>query len=286
MALNLQTAFLSPPVAMAAFYLKGVSPPHVTLNQIFVGMLPFMGIQVVAHLPALHVPGHRHVAAHGVVSMNAPIPLRTLELAYGPQTAVVWMNRPGLRNALDPLMIGELDEVFRELGRDDAVRAVVLAGRGKAFCAGADLNHMRASAAASETDNLADAQALADLLRTVHDCPKPVIARVHGPCMAGGMGLAAACDIVAASRKAVFALSETRLGLIPATISPYVLRAIGERAARRWFLTGETLDAAEAAAPGLAHELCEAEELDPRINALLGAVSCWPRRTRWPSASA
>lgn len=206
------------------------------------------------------------------VSMNTPIALQTLELAYGPQTAVVWMNRPALRNALDPAMIGELQEVFQELGQDEAVRAVVLAGRGSAFCAGADLNAMRAAAEASEAGNLADAQALADLLRTIHDCPKPVIARVHGPCMAGGLGLAAACDIVVTARQAVFALPETRLGLTPATISPYVLRAIGERAARRWFLTGETLDAAEAWRLGLAHELCEAEELDPRINRLLGCL--------------
>jgi len=197
--------------------------------------------------------------------------LQTLELAYGPQTAVIWMNRPQQRNALDPRMIAELTEVFMALGQDDTIRAIVLAGRGKAFCAGADLHHMRASASAAPADNHADAQALATLLHTVHACPKPTVARVHGPCLAGGLGLAAACDLAVAAREAHFALTEVRLGLIPAMISPYVLRAIGPRAAGRWLLTGESFDAAEAWRIGLVHELCEADMLDAHINALLGA---------------
>lgn len=197
--------------------------------------------------------------------------LQTLELAYGPQTAVVWMNRPQQRNALDPRMIAELTEVFSELGQDESVRAIVLAGHGKAFCAGADLNHMRASAQAAPAENHADALALATLLQTLHACPKPVVARVHGACMAGGLGLVAACDIAVAAREAQFALTETRLGLIPAMISPYVLRAIGPRTASRWFLTGETFDAGEAWRIGLVHELCEADMLDAQINALLGS---------------
>ncbi|WP_144635518.1 enoyl-CoA hydratase/isomerase family protein [Bordetella genomosp. 13] len=197
--------------------------------------------------------------------------LQTLEVAYGPQTAVVWMNRPDQRNALDPRMIAELTEVFGGLAGDDEVRAIVLAGRGKAFCAGADLNHMRASAAAPASDNRADALALTTLLQLIYTCPKPTIARVHGHCLAGGVGLAAACDIAVAAHEARFGLSETRLGLIPAMISPYVLRAIGARAAGRWFLTGEQFDAAEAWRLGLVHELAPADEVDMRINELLGA---------------
>lgn len=197
--------------------------------------------------------------------------LQTLEVAYGPQTAVVWLARPDVRNALDPRMIAELTEVLMELGRDSTVRAIVLAGRGKAFCAGADLNAMQQSAGASLADNRADAQALATLLHTLYTCPKPTIARIHGACMAGGLGLATACDIAIAAREARFALSETRLGLIPSMISPYVLRAIGPRTANRWFLSAEVFEAAEAWRMGLIHDLCEADELDGRINALLGA---------------
>ncbi|HYG42845.1 MAG TPA: enoyl-CoA hydratase/isomerase family protein [Bordetella sp.] len=197
--------------------------------------------------------------------------LQTLEVAYGPQTAVVWMARPDVRNALDARLIAELTETFMTLGEDSEVRAIVLAGHGKAFCAGADLNAMRRSAQASQADNHADALPMATLLHTIHTCPKPTIARVHGPCMAGGMGLVAACDIAVAAREARFALTETRLGLIPAMISPYVLRAIGARAASRWFLSAEVFDAAEAWRMGLVHELCEADELDAHINALLGS---------------
>lgn len=197
--------------------------------------------------------------------------LQTVEVAYGPQTAVVWLNRPEVRNALDARMIAELTDVFATLEQDAEVRAIVLAARGKAFCAGADLNAMRQSAQASEDENRADAMGLANLLHSIYTCSKPTIARVHGPCMAGGMGLVTACDIAVAGREARFALTETRLGLIPAMISPYVLRAIGARAASRWFLTAETFDAAEAWRLGLVQELCETDELDPHINALLGA---------------
>jgi len=197
--------------------------------------------------------------------------LQTLEVAYGPQTAVVWLARPDVRNALDARLIAELTETIMALGDDSSVRAIVLAGRGKAFCAGADLNAMRKSAAASEADNRADALAMATLLQTIYTCPKPTIARVHGACMAGGMGLVAACDIAVAARDTRFALTETRLGLIPSMISPYVLRAIGARAASRWFLSAEGFDAAEAWRIGLLHEICEADELDARINALLGS---------------
>jgi methylglutaconyl-CoA hydratase len=196
---------------------------------------------------------------------------QTVEIVYGPQTAAVWMNRPDVRNALSPMLIAELTEAFKTLGKDPSIRAIVLAGHGKAFCAGADLNRMKESANLSEAENRADAEALANLLYTVHTCPKPVIARIHGPCMAGGLGLISACDIAVAAQEARFALTETRLGLIPAMISPYVLRALGERAARRWFLTGEAISASEAVKLGLVHELCEADDLDTRVNAFLDA---------------
>ncbi|WP_051094513.1 enoyl-CoA hydratase/isomerase family protein [Bordetella sp. FB-8] len=179
------------------------------------------------------------------------------------------MNRPDVRNALSPTLISELTQAFHVLGEDPGIRALVLAGHGKAFCAGADLNRMKESAQAPEAENRADAQALATLLHTVHTCPKPVIARIHGPCMAGGLGLISACDVAVAAQQAKFALTETRLGLIPAMISPYVLRAMGERAARRWFLTGEVITAAEAWRIGLVHELCEAGEIDQRVRQLL-----------------
>lgn len=198
--------------------------------------------------------------------------LHTLEVGYGPQTAVIWLARPDVRNALDARLIAELTETFMTLAQDNEVRAIVLAGRGKAFCAGADLNAMRQSAQASEAQNRADAMALATLLHTIYTCPKPTIARVHGACMAGGLGLATACDMAVASRDTRFALTETRLGLIPSTISPYVLRAIGPRAASRWFLTAETFDAAEAWRIGLIHDLCEPDALDVHINDLLGKL--------------
>lgn len=195
--------------------------------------------------------------------------LHTLEVEYKPQAAEVWLSRPDVRNALDPQMIAELAETFEELGRDPHVRAIVLGGRGIGFCAGADLNWMRSNAQASDADNRADALAFATMLRTVYTCPKPTIARVQGVCMAGGMGLAAVCDIAIASSQATFALPETRLGLVPAVIAPYVLRAISARHATRWFLTGETFSATEAWRIGFVHDLCEPEALDMRISALV-----------------
>ncbi|MDQ8033454.1 MAG: enoyl-CoA hydratase/isomerase family protein [Bordetella sp.] len=198
--------------------------------------------------------------------------LQTLEVEYRDDTARVWLNRPELRNALDPRLIAELTETFMDLAQDGAVRAIVLGGRGKAFCAGADLNWMRASAAASDADNRDDALTLATLLQTIAGCPKPTLARIHGPCMAGGMGLAAACDIAIATPAARFALSEVRLGLIPAMISPYVLRAIGARAASRYFLTAEVFDAETARRIGLLHDWCDEDQLDERIGHLLAQL--------------
>lgn len=192
--------------------------------------------------------------------------LKTLELMRGPQTLIIWMSRPEVRNALDGRMVAELTEVFAELAEDDEVQAVVLGARGPAFCAGADLAWLQGASGGE-----APAESLGRLFEAVYRCPKPVIARVHGPCMGGGMGLVAASDIAVAVRQATFGQPETRLGLIPALVAPYVTRAIGPRAAGRWLLTGETFGAAEAWRLGLIHDICEMDEIDPRINALLGS---------------
>ena len=155
--------------------------------------------------------------------------------------AWVWMNRPEVHNAFDETLIAELTAALAALGADAGVRAIVLAGRGKSFSAGADLNWMKRQGSASMEENLADARRLAKLFRTLAECAKPTIARVHGAAMGGGMGLAAACDICIASTAASFATSEVRLGIIPAVISPYVIRAIGERQSYRYFQTAERI---------------------------------------------
>lgn len=179
--------------------------------------------------------------------------------------ATVTLNRPEVRNAFDDTLIAALTDAFAGLGRDDAVRVVVLAASGKAFCAGADLAWMRRMADYTHAENLADATALATMLRTIHACPKPVIARVQGDVFAGGMGLVAACDIAVTVDTARFCLSEVRLGLIPATIAPYVIAALGPRAAQRYFLTAEVFSAGTAADIGFVHEAVHADELDARV---------------------
>jgi len=183
---------------------------------------------------------------------------------------LVWLNRPDVRNAFNDTMIGEIITAFRELDADAAVRAVVLAGRGPAFCAGADLNWMKQMAGYSFEQNYADALGLATMLRTVHTVKKPTVARVHGHAFAGGMGLVAACDIAVAAHSAEFCLSEAKLGLTPATISPYVIAATGARTAYRYMLTAERFTAAEAYRIGLVQELAPDEELDATINQILG----------------
>jgi len=184
--------------------------------------------------------------------------------------AIVTLNRPELRNAFDDVLISNLTDTFLGLEKDDTVRAVVLAGAGSAFCAGADLNWMKRMAGYGYEQNLADAQALARMLKTLDRMSKPTIARVHGPAYAGGVGLVAACDIAIGSHEAEFCLTEVKLGLSPATISPYVVRAMGERLARRYFLTGEVIDAGEAYRLRLLSDVSSKEELDGTINALLG----------------
>ena len=197
---------------------------------------------------------------------------QTLTIAIADKVATVTLNRPDLRNAFNEHAIAELALAFDELGRSDTVRAIILGANGPAFCAGADLNWMKKMAGYSHEENQEDALRLADMLRTIYLCPKPTVAKVQGDCYAGGMGLVAACDIVVASENAGFCLSEVKLGLIPATISPYVIKAMGEQAARRYFLTAERFDAAEARRIGFAHEVVAADALDSTVAGVARAL--------------
>jgi methylglutaconyl-CoA hydratase len=183
--------------------------------------------------------------------------------------ARVTLDRPDLRNAFDDELIAALTKAFEQVGADAGVRVVILAGNGPAFCAGADLNWMKRMAKYGYDENLADAEALALMLATLDRLPKPTIARVHGPVFAGGTGLVAACDIAVGTPQAKFCLSEAKLGLSPATISPYVIRTMGEREARRYFLTAEVFDAAEAFRIGLLSLLVSPSELDSSIDELI-----------------
>jgi methylglutaconyl-CoA hydratase len=197
----------------------------------------------------------------------------TLEIAVAGKVATVTLNRPQLRNAFNETAIADLALAFDELGQDADVRAIVLAAHGPAFCAGADLNWMKKMAGYSQAENEADAMRLADMLRTIYFSPKPVVAKVQGDCYAGGMGLVAACDIVVAAEGVNFCLSEVKLGLIPATISPYVIKAMGDQAARRYFLTAERFDAHEARRIGLAHDVVPAEALDATVAGIVQALA-------------
>ena len=197
---------------------------------------------------------------------------QTIEIQSAHGVAVLWLKRPEVRNAFNETMIAELTAAFGELEADPAVRAVVLAGHGKVFCAGADLNWMKRMGEMDFDENRKDAMAFGVMLNRLHSLKKPTVARVHGAAFAGGMGLIAACDIAVASTDTEFAVSEVRLGLTPATISPYVLAAMGERAARRYFLTAERFPAAEAYRIGFIQELAQPAELDATVNAILGGL--------------
>jgi len=183
--------------------------------------------------------------------------------------ARVTLDRPELRNAFDDELISSLTKVLNEIKNDDAVRVMILAGNGPAFCAGADLNWMKRMAKYGYDENLADAKALAQMLATLDRMPKPTIARVHGPVFAGGTGLVAACDIAVGTPEAKFCLSEAKLGLSPATISPYVIRAMGEHNARRYFLTAEVFDADEALRIGMLSLLVSPSDIDKAIEDLV-----------------
>jgi methylglutaconyl-CoA hydratase len=192
-----------------------------------------------------------------------------LEVTSHGGVARVTLNRPELRNAFDDALIKELRGAFSSLEKDKTVRVVVLAGNGPAFCAGADLNWMKRMAGYGYDENLADAKALAEMLAALDRMAKPTIARVHGPVFAGGTGLVAACDIAVGTPEAKFCLSEAKLGLSPATISPYVIRAMGERNARRYFLTAEVFDAQEALRIGMLSVLVPKDQLDATVGGLV-----------------
>ncbi|XJC75754.1 enoyl-CoA hydratase/isomerase family protein [Delftia tsuruhatensis] len=186
-----------------------------------------------------------------------------------------------MRNAFSDEVIADITHAFHAVGKRSDVRAVVLAAEGPAFCAGANLNWMRRMADYSRDENREDAGLLAEMLRVIYECPQPTIARVQGDVYAGGMGLVAACDMAVAAEGAGFCLSEVKIGLIPATISPYVIRAMGARAAHRYFLTGERFDAAEALRIGFVHRVVPAEELDNAVDGLLKhLVSAGPAAAR------
>ena len=191
--------------------------------------------------------------------------------------ARVTLNRPEVKNAFNETLIAEIAEAMNKLSSDDKIRIVVLAGAGDAFSAGADLSWMKRAAAFSADENQADARRLARMLNAIYTCEKPVIAMVQGPCMGGGVGLASACDIVIAAEDAFFALSEARLGIIPAVISPFVLHAIGARQARRFFLTGERFDAAKAKEIGLAHMVCLRAQMEATLDGVVkNLLACGP----------
>jgi methylglutaconyl-CoA hydratase len=198
--------------------------------------------------------------------------MSTLDIRRNGAVARVFLNRPEVRNAFNDSVIAELTQTFTAFGADPTLRAVVLGGHGKAFCAGADLTWMRAMAGYDWARNRADAQALADMLWAIYACRVPVVGRIHGDCYAGGVGLAAVCDVVVAVDSMHFCLSEAKLGLLPATIGPYVVRALGVQASRRYFATAERFSATRAHALGFVHEAVAADALDAKVDEIVAAL--------------
>ena len=196
----------------------------------------------------------------------------SLEIELNGPVATIWMNRPDLHNAFDETLIAELTAACIALDEDEDVRVVVLAGRGKSFSAGADLNWMKRAANNGVDENLNDARALARMLRVLAKLKKPTIARVQGAALGGGTGLTAACDIAVASSKAFFATSEVKFGIIPSAISPYVARAIGARQAYRYFQSAERIDATRARELGLVHETVDPDQLDAKVQEIVEAL--------------
>jgi methylglutaconyl-CoA hydratase len=186
--------------------------------------------------------------------------------------ARIWLNRPEVHNALSPELGEALRETVRGLSHEDGVRCIVLAGRGPSFCAGADIAAMKASAAATFEANLAEAERLGGTFAALADCPKPIVARLQGGVLGGGVGLACVCDIAVAAEDAKFGLTEVRLGILPALISPYVIRRLGDRAARELMLTGERFGGADALRLGLVHHVVPAGELDAKVDERVGEL--------------
>ncbi|MCZ2103191.1 MAG: enoyl-CoA hydratase/isomerase family protein [Comamonadaceae bacterium] len=195
-----------------------------------------------------------------------------LTTTFDGSVARITLTQPEVRNAFSDEVIAELTAAFTDVGARGDVRAVVLAAEGPAFCAGANLNWMRRMADYSHAENVEDAGKLAEMLRVMYECPKPTIARVQGDVYAGGMGLVAACDLAVSVDTAHYCLSEVKLGLVPATISPYVIRAMGPRAAHRYFLTAERFSAAEALRIGFVHEVVAADQLDATVDGWVHAL--------------
>ena len=198
--------------------------------------------------------------------------MTTLDIQIHGPVARVYLNRPEVRNAFNDGVIDELTAAFQRLGADPSLRAIVLGGHGKAFCAGADLSWMKAMAGYSWEENRADASRLAQMLWTLYSCPLPLVGRLQGDCYAGGMGLAAVCDVLVAIEGMNFCLSEARLGLLPATIGPYVVKALGEQASRRYFVTAERFDAARAHALGFVHEVVAPDALDAKVDEIVALL--------------
>jgi len=197
---------------------------------------------------------------------------QTIDIDTNAAVATIHLNRPDVRNAFNEDTIREITQAFRTLGDNDQIRVIVLAARGAAFCAGADLHWMKKMAGYTHPENLADAVQLAEMLQVIYRCPKPVLAKIQGDCYAGGMGLVAVCDIAIAVDTANFCLSEVKLGLIPATISPYVIKSMGENAARRYFLTAERFSAQEAHRLGFIHEVVATDMLDASTDRFIKAL--------------
>jgi methylglutaconyl-CoA hydratase len=197
---------------------------------------------------------------------------KTLQVVRQGPVELIGLARPKVHNAFDETMIAELTVAVRAAAEAPEVRVIVIHGTGATFCAGADLDWMKRMAGFGHAENLADANALAEMLSTIAGCPKPTVACVNGPAYGGGVGLVACCDIAIGASDGVFALSEAKLGLIPATISPYVVAAIGARQAQRYFITGERFTAAEAYRIGLLHDIVPPGELEGRVNEMLGAL--------------
>ena len=197
------------------------------------------------------------------------MPEPVLDVSTAGGVARVRLARPAVRNAFNADLIADLHRTFDALGADRAVRAVVLSGEGKTFCGGADINWMRASLDLSREENVADAQRMSDMFRAIDRCPKPVVAHIHGAALGGGAGLAAVCDIAIAADDTVFGFTETKLGILPAVISPFVLAKIGQSHARALFLTGERFDAHRALHIGLIHQAVAAAELDAAVERVI-----------------
>ncbi len=207
--------------------------------------------------------------------------MATLQISQQGAVLRITLNRPQVRNAFNDEVIQELTQAFQDAGQRTDVRAVVLAAEGPAFCAGADLHWMRRMADYTRAENVADAAALATMLHTIYTCPKPTVARIQGDVYAGGVGLVAACDMAVSVDSANYCLSEVKLGLVPATISPYVIRAMGARAAHRYFLSAERFSAAEALRLGFVHAQVPLEQLDSTVDAMLqGLLSAGPAALR------